>query len=241
MRTKILGVGFDDLTMEEAVKKALSLMEERRGAYIVTPNPEIVLLCRRDAQCARAVEEADLSLADGVGDLYTARLLGRPLKERVSGSDLAPRLLQELAARNGSVFLFGARPGVAERAAVNLQKVYPGLRVLGTENGYITDDGPLLARLEALRPDLLLVGMGAPKQEVWMARHRGPGRASLMMAVGGCLDVFAGDVRRAPESWRRRDLEWLYRLFQNPRRLGRVLRLPWFLFLALRERATGRH
>ena len=236
MKTEILGVRFDNLTMAEAEAAALSLLDERRGAYVVTPNPEILLECRRDPDCARAVNGAALVLPDGIGDLYAARILGTPLRERVCGADLVPRLLAALAARGGSVFLYGARPGVADAAAQKLAARYPGLTIAGTENGFVADDGSLLARLRETGPDLLLVGLGAPKQELWMERHAGLEGLGLMIGVGGCLDVFAGTVRRAPAAWQRLGLEWLWRLLREPRRLGRMARLPGVLLLALGER-----
>lgn len=235
MKINILGVAFDALTLGEAEERADALLCSGAGGYIVTANPEIVLRCREDAAYAAAVNGAELVLADGVGDLYAARILGTPLPGRVAGADLVPRLLARLAERGGSVFLYGARPGVAERAGESLQSACPGLRIAGTENGYISDETALLEALEREKPDLLLLGLGAPRQELWMARNRQKINA-VMIGVGGLLDVFAGDIPRAPESWQRLGLEWLYRLLREPRRFKRVIRLPKILLLALRER-----
>ena len=170
-----------------------------------------------------------------MGDLYAARILGTPLPERVAGSDLTPRLLYRLAERGGSVFLYGARPGVAQRAGEALQSAYPGLRIAGEENGYISDETALFAALEREQPDLLLLGLGAPRQELWMAQNRQRTNA-VMIGVGGLLDVFAGDVPRAPEAWQKLGLEWLYRLLREPKRIKRMIRLPKILLLAVRER-----
>lgn len=235
MKINILGVAFDALTLGEAEERADALLCSGAGGYIVTANPEIVLRCREDAAYAAAVNGAELVLADGVGDLCAARILGTPLPGRVAGSDLVPRLLARLAERDGSVFLYGARPGVAERAGESLQSACPGLRIAGTENGYISDETALLEALEREKPDLLLLGLGAPRQELWMAKNR-QRTPAVMIGVGGLLDVFAGDIPRAPETWQRLGLEWLYRLLREPRRFKRVIRLPKILFLALRER-----
>ena len=235
MKINILGVAFDALTLGEAEERADALLCSGAGGYIVTANPEIVLRCREDAAYAAAVNGAKLVLADGVGDLCAARILGTPLPGRVAGADLVPRLLARLAERGGSVFLYGARPGVAERAGESLQSACPGLRIAGTENGYISDETALLEALEREKPDLLLLGLGAPRQELWMARNRQKTNA-VMIGVGGLLDVFAGDIPRAPEAWQRLGLEWLYRLLREPRRFKRVIRLPKILLLALRER-----
>ena len=235
MKTDILGVAFDALTLNEAEERADALLRARKGGYIVTANPEIVLHSREDAAYAAAVNGAELVLADGVGDLYAARILGTPLPERVAGSDLTPRLLSRLAERGGSVFLYGARPGVAERAGRALQSAYPGLRIAGAENGYISDETALFAALEREQPDLLLLGLGAPRQELWMAQNRQRTNA-VMIGVGGLLDVFAGDIPRAPEAWQKLGLEWLYRLLREPKRIKRMIRLPKILLLAARER-----
>ena len=235
MKTDVLGVAFDALTLTEAEERADALLRARKGGYIVTANPEIVLHSREDAAYAAAVNGADLVLADGVGDLYAARLLKTPLPERVAGSDLTPRLLSRLAERGGSVFLYGARPGVAERAGEALRSACPGLRIAGTENGYISDETALFTALDKEQPDLLLLGLGVPRQELWMARNRQRTNA-VMIGVGGLLDVFAGDIPRAPEAWQKLGLEWLYRLLREPRRIKRMIRLPKILLLAARER-----
>ena len=152
MKTDILGVAFDALTLDEAEERADALLRSGTGGYIVTANPEIVLHCREDAAYAAAVNGAALVLADGVGDLCAARILGTPLPERVTGADLVPRLLSRLAQRSGSVFLYGARPGVAQRAGEKLKNAYPGLRIAGAENGYISDETALFAALEQKKP-----------------------------------------------------------------------------------------
>ena len=235
MRIDLLGVGFDPLTLSGAVEAADRLVRAGRGGYIVTANPEILLRTRKDEGYRRAVNAGDLVLADGVGDLLAGRILGTPLPERVTGSDLTPLLLERLAARGGSVFLYGGKPGVARRAAEQLSAAYPGLRIAGAENGYISDESALLARLRGEKPDLLLVGLGAPRQELWMAEHR-EDLGAVMIGVGGLMDVLAGDLPRAPEAWRRAGLEWLFRLLRQPGRIGRVARLPRVLTLAAAER-----
>ena len=235
MKTELLGLRFDALTLAEAVAAADALLRAGRGGVIVTANPETLLAARRDGRVLAAVNGASLVLADGVGDLLAARMLKKRLPERVCGADLVPALLQRQAARGGSVFLYGGRAGVAARAAARLRSAYPGLRVVGGETGYLGDEAPLWEALERLRPELLLVGLGVPRQELWMAENR-ERCGAVMIGVGGLLDLFAGDVRRAPLSWQRAGLEWLYRLMLQPRRLTRVLRLPRLLLLAAAER-----
>ena len=201
--------------MEEALRYALELMESRAGAYVVTPNPEIVMLSRKDEKLQDAIENAALVLPDGIGIIKGALILGTPLKQKLPGIDFAQELFAKMAEREMSVFLFGARDGVAKRASKSLAARFNGLKIVGFANGYFTDDAPIVEKINAAAPDLLLVCLGAPKQELWMQNHA---RAfpslnvGLMAGLGGSLDIFAGDVTRAPELWQSLGLEWLYRL-----------------------------
>ena len=239
MRIDVLGTKFDDLTMDEALDCAEKLMEERRAAYVVTPNPEIVMCCREDPAAAAAVDGASLVIADGIGVIYGAKILGTPLKAKLPGIDFTCGLFSRLAQRSGKVFLFGSRPGIAESAAENIKKDYPGLEIVGTNDGYFTDDAPIIEKINAARPDLLLVCLGAPKQEKWMQANAKKLDAGLMIGAGGSLDVFAGAVERAPEKWQKAGLEWLYRLLKEPKRIGRMMKLPEFLFLVIRKKIRG--
>ncbi|MGX8699382.1 MAG: WecB/TagA/CpsF family glycosyltransferase [bacterium] len=194
MRTDVLGVEFDNVTMAEAVEAGLRLTEEEGFHYVVTPNPEIVWLARRDPELMGVLKNASLVLPDGIGILYGAKLLGRPLKEKVGGADFAEALIARLAQRGGSVFLFGAKPGVAEKAGENLCAKYPGLVIAGTHDGYFQDDAPILEAIRAAKPQLLLVCLGAPKQEKWMALNGAKLGCPLAIGLGGTLDVYAGVV-----------------------------------------------
>ena len=238
-RTDVLGVGFDDLTMDEAVAAALKLMNRRAAGYACTPNPEIVMAARENASLAAALKAADLVLADGVGITKAAQLLRTPLKGRVPGIDFAQRVAAALAERGGSVFLFGAKPGVAEAAAEKLRAEYPGLVIAGTADGYFTDDKPVVEAINAAGPDFVMVCLGSPKQELWMAEHAGKISCGLMAGLGGSLDVLAGNVQRAPEAWRKLGLEWLYRVIKEPKRITRLAKLPLFVIEAAKGR--GKH
>ncbi len=240
MGVEVLGVEFDSVTMDEAVRRGMAMLDTEKPDYVVTPNPEVVMTCREDALALEAVKNASMVLPDGIGIIYGAKLLGRPLPERVPGADFALRLFDEMAKTGRSVFLLGAKPGVAELAAQKLSERFPGLVVAGTNDGYFTDDGPVLAKINEAAPDLLLVCLGVPKQEKWMYENRDKLRVRLMAGLGGSLDVYAGVVERAPESWQRLGLEWLYRLKKEPKRIGRMMKLPKFLFCVMGERLRGR-
>lgn len=240
-RIDVLGVSFDDLTMDEAVEIALGFMQERRACYTCTPNPEIVMAAKGDAALRAALSGAELVLADGVGITKAAAMLGTPLKSRVPGIDFASNVISRLAERGGSVYLLGAKPLVAEAAAEKLTQTYPGIVIAGTNDGYFTDDAPVIEKINAASPDFLMVCLGSPKQELWMSANAGRLSCGLMAGLGGSLDVLAGNVQRAPETWRRLGLEWLYRVIKEPKRLGRVMKLPAFVLEAAAEGRRRRH
>jgi N-acetylglucosaminyldiphosphoundecaprenol N-acetyl-beta-D-mannosaminyltransferase len=232
----VLGVKFANMTFDEAVERSLELC--KNGGYCVTANPEIVQLCRKDAEFANAVNGANMVVADGIGVLYAAKLLGTPLKAKIPGIELAEAIMSGLAggkdaaedSGGGKVYLFGAKPGVAEQAAERLTERFPGLRVVGTHDGYGYGADEVIDEVEAAKPDLVLVCLGAKRQEMFAvsycqkAKHK-----CLLIGLGGSLDVFSGNVERAPEAWRRRNLEWLYRIVKQPTRIKRAAQLPLFL------------
>lgn len=229
MRIDVMGVGFDSLTMDEAVARARDLMAERRAAYVVTPNPEIVMLCRDDPAAMQAVQGADLVLPDGIGVIYGAKILGTPLRAKLPGIDFASALMAQMGQEGKSVFLLGAKPGVADAAAEKMRERFPGLVIAGTNDGYFQDDDPVVEKINAAQPDLLLVCLGAPKQELFMAKYGEATGCHLLMGLGGSMDIFAGVAQRAPEFYCKHNLEWFYRLIKNPSRFGRMMKLPLFL------------
>jgi N-acetylglucosaminyldiphosphoundecaprenol N-acetyl-beta-D-mannosaminyltransferase len=239
-RINVLGVDFDNVTMGEAVDAAWALLEARKGAYVVTPNPEIVMSCRKDPAVAAAVAGAALSIPDGIGIIYGAKILKTPLKEKVPGCDFTLALLEKMAAAGKSVYILGGKPGVAEQAAENLREKLPGLRIAGTHDGYFKDDAPVVEAINAAEPDLLLVCLGAPKQELWMRKNAETLRVGLMIGAGGSVDIYAGTAQRAPEAWCNAGLEWLYRLLKEPKRLGRQMELPKFMLKVIGTSLRGK-
>ena len=230
-----MGVGFDDLTLEEAVAAGEKLAQGPGFSYVVTPNPEIVDLARADAGYRDLLNGAGLVLPDGIGVVYAAKLLGRPLKGRVPGIDFATGLLDRLAKNGGKLFLLGAKPGVAEQAAARLKAAHPGLVICGVNDGYFKDSAPVVEKIKEAAADVVFVCLGAPKQEKWMAQYGPETGAHLMAGLGGALDVYAGNVKRAPVLWQKRGMEWAYRLIRQPSRIGRMAKLPLFLVDARRQ------
>ncbi len=239
-RINVLGVDFDNVTMDEAVDAAWALMGSRSGGYVVTPNPEIVMSCRADPDVAAAVAGAALTIPDGIGVIYGAKVLKTPLKEKVPGCDFSLKLMARMAKAGKSVFILGASPGTAEKAAENLGERLPGLRFVGTHNGYFNDDAPVIEAINAAAPDLLLVCLGAPKQELWMHKNAAALHVGLMIGAGGSVNIYAGTVQRAPAFWRRAGLEWLYRLLQEPKRIKRQMALPKFMLKVIGVSLRGK-
>ena len=239
LRTEIMGVGFDDLTLDKAAQRAAGMIDEGGFHYVVTPNPELVDRARREEPFRQALNGADLVLPDGIGVVYAARLLGRRLKGRCPGIDFAGKLMGHMARTGLRLYLLGAKPGVAEAAAARLEIRYPGLTICGTHDGYFQEDAPVVEEIRRAGADVVFVCLGAPKQEYWMVKNGPATGARLMAGLGGSLDVFAGVVERAPESWQRLGLEWLYRLTREPKRIGRMARLPLFLVSAVGERGKA--
>ena len=236
MRIDVLGVGFDDLTMAEAVDRGMELLWTEGAHYVVTPNPEIVEVCREDPEAMEAVNGADLVLADGIGVVKGAAMLGTPLKARCPGIEFAAGLMENMAKEGLSLFLLGAKPGVAEQAAEKLREQYPGLKIAGTHDGYFKEDEPVAEVIRASGADCVFVCLGAPKQEFWMRKNGAATGAKLLCGLGGSLDVFAGTVERAPKFFREHGLEWFYRLCKEPKRIGRMMKLPLFLVHVKQEK-----
>lgn len=239
MRTDILGVAFDNTTMDEAVGRALTLAGQDGPHMVVTPNAEIVQYAGAHPEFSALLAEADLVLPDGVGVVYASRILGRPLQGRIPGIDFAAALMARMAETGLRLFLLGAKPGVAQAAADRLGAAYPGLCICGVHDGYFQDNEAVTHEIRAARADVLFVCLGSPKQEQWMAQYGAATGARLLAGLGGSLDVFSGQTRRAPKAFQKLGLEWFYRLCTQPSRIGRMARLPLFLCSAVAGRIRG--
>jgi len=234
MKVKILGVGIDNLSFDEAADKVLTFLKDGRKHYVVTPNPEIIMLSQKDKKLKEILNKADLAAPDGIGLLLAAKILGESLKERVTGTDLADKLC-EMAAKKGLVVGFlGGRPGVAEKAAECQKERYSGLKVVFSFAGDFGHDIEVQRKIKPV--DFLFVGYGASKQEYWIARNLSKVPAKVALGVGGALDYFAGKRIRAPKIVQNLGLEWFWRLLLEPWRFKRQLALPKFLFLVLKEK-----
>ena len=237
-RIRILGIAVDNVVETEAIERIAGFVSENRPHQIVTVNPEFVMEARHNSAFRRVLAAADLATPDGFGLLLAARLRGDAFRGRVTGVALAALIAARAAERGWSLFLLGAAPGVAERAAAALQRNHPGLRIAGCYAGSPRRDQEpgIRARIIAAQPTVLLVAYGHPAQELWIARNQPLLRVPVAIGVGGVFDYLAGETPRAPAWMRRSGLEWLYRLIRQPRRWRRILvAVPLFLWAALRE------
>ncbi len=235
-RVDILGVEFDRVALLGATEEIVRRLAAGRRTFVITANPEFVMLCRSDREVASIAAAADLVVPDGTGALVASRLLGDPLPGRAPGRLLVERLAAVARDRDLSLFLLGAAPGVAEKAAGALVLRHPGLRIAGTHDGD-AEAADAVAAVASARPDLLFVAFGMPKQERWIARHlEDLPTVKVAVGVGGSLDYLAGAAKPPPAIVHTVGLEWLWRLARDPKRWRRQRVLPVFVFLVILER-----
>ena len=239
MKINVMGVAFDNVTMAEALEQAKIFLDRPGADYCVTPNAEIVYEAMHNEAFCAILNDAALVLPDGAGTVLGAKLLGTPLKEKVAGIDFAANLLGILEESGKTLYLLGSKPGIGEQAAEKMRQMHPKLQICGIADGYFKYEAPVIEKINAAKPDALFVCLGAPKQEIFMHEHRNELDTKLMIGLGGSLDGFAGTVKRAPRWMIRLQLEWLYRLIREPRRFGRMLRLPKFVLAVLAQRLRG--
>ena len=221
MKVEILGVKIDNLTMEEALQKIEGFLTDGRQHYIVTPNPEFLVLAQKDEKFRQILNQADLAVPDGIGLIFASWFLGRPLKQRIAGTDLMERICQTAAQKKWPVFLIGGPQGVAEKAGENLRKKYLGLQI-GT-----------VLRIQSI----LFVALRAPKQEKWINENlKKIPSIKLAMGIGGAFDFISNKIPRAPKFLRAIGLEWLWRLFCQPWRIKRIFKaVIVFPYLVMRS------
>ena len=215
-------------------------MDERYGALIATANAEMIMNATRDEELFEILRAADLVVPDGAGTVWAAHHLGHEMPERVAGYDLTQELLKRAPEKNRRVFFFGSAPGVAEKAKQKAEAMYPGIQIVGVRNGYFSEDEvPAIIRMiREAQPDLLLAALGVPKQEKWLKKYKEKLGVPVSIGVGGTLDVMAGTAKRAPVWMQKAKLEWLFRGILQPKRAGRLLALPKFVF---RVHASKKH
>jgi len=240
VKIDVLGLRVDNVTMDEAVKAVVLWTKERRSKTIFTPNAEIVMASIKNTSFRDILNSSDLTIPDGAGVVLGSKLLKTPITEKVAGIDLITTVFK----RDNplSVFLFGGSPGVAEKASKNIHLEFPSVNICGTIHGYHDPSyhETIITEINNASPDLLLVALGPPLQENWIYNNRNRLQTGMLIGCGGALDVFSGNIKRAPAWMIKLNLEWLHRLIKQPKRIGRMMRIPVFLLLCIKKRLFGK-
>lgn len=237
-RVVIFDTPVDKLTMAEALDRIDQFTKERKPHLIIAINPEKIMRVREDLVLQKILQEAELTIADGIGLVWAARLLGNPLQQRVTGFDLMQEIVKAAAPKGYKLFFLGAAPGVAQQAKEVYLTKYPALQVVGVRDGYFKaeEEEALIDQINSSGADVLFVAMGTPKQEKWLAKYRSRLQIPVCMGVGGSFDVVAGRIQRAPLFMQRLGLEWLHRFLKEPSRIGRMGALPKFALAIIKHK-----
>ena len=236
-RAKILGVQVQLVTMEETLQWIEAAIKTRVPRHIITGNPEMLMTAQKDEKFFQVMNTVDLVVPDGIGLVMAARrFMKLNVPERVTGFDVSTRFFSVAQKKGYSIYLLGSQPGVAETAKAQLEARFPGLKIIGTHHGFLNEQNKpqLIADIKAKKPDVLLVGMGAPRQEFFIADYKNEYQVPVSIGIGGCIDIWAGVKKRAPKVMQNLHLEWFYRLIKEPTRFLRMMVLPQFVFYAAR-------
>lgn len=227
----ILGIKFDNVNMQEAINKCKGFVNSSNSNLIVTPNPEIVMTAKDNEDFKNIINSASLVIPDGIGVVKAANILGTPLKERVAGFDLICNLLELYKNGEKTFYFWGSKPGIAELAKKKMEEKYPKIKIIGVDDGYFDDakKAEIIKKIRNLKPDILLVGTGAPKQEKIINELLPENIFKIGIGCGGSIDVLSGTVKRAPKLFIKLHIEWAWRLIKQPSRIGRMMVLPKFL------------
>lgn len=231
----ILGVSFNNITHNEAVELICDYLQSDKKCSVYTPNPEIVMAAQKDSEFMRVLKDSTLTVPDGIGVVYGSKFTKNKLKERVAGYDLVQGVFDRMKDMSKTAYFFGGAPEVAELAKQKMEIKYPGLKIVGTADGYFDDvkEKRIIEDINRLCPDLLLVGIGFPKQEKWIDSHIDSLNVKVAIGVGGSFDVMSGRVQRAPDIFIKLGLEWFHRLITQPSRFVRMLQLPLFMLTVI--------
>ncbi|WP_318618202.1 WecB/TagA/CpsF family glycosyltransferase [Sporosarcina sp. YIM B06819] len=236
MKEQILGVQVNTENYDQLIPKVFINIEEKKKSLVVAINPEKLMKAKEDPELKALLNRAEFQIPDGIGVIIASKLQKGNIRSRVTGVDMMDRVVREAARTGHAIFLYGAKPGVADKAAQQLQQTYPNLIIAGTQDGYEPDNDKVIDIINQAKPSILFVAMGSPKQEQWIEQNRDKLYPTLYQGVGGSFDVLAGTVKRAPAIFQRFGAEWLYRLLKEPSRLKRQMNLPKFLFEVFKQK-----
>lgn len=233
----ILGLHFTKKNFNDMIGIISERIHEHKKSFIVTANPEIVMHSLEDEEYRQVLDKADYIVPDGIGIIIASKIVGSPLKERVTGYDLMISLLQKADKDGLSIFLLGGQEEINDEAANNIRNTYSNVKIVGQQHGFFDLNDPQMAeKIEQLSPDIIFVALGFPRQEKWIGQHYSTFTKGIFIGVGGSIDVLSGRVKRAPVIWQKMKVEWLYRLIKQPSRWRRMLALPRFMLSVLKPK-----
>ncbi|WFA09133.1 WecB/TagA/CpsF family glycosyltransferase [Tissierella sp. Yu-01] len=236
---KIFGVTIHNTTLDDTTKLLEQSLKENKLKVIYTPNTEIIMAAKGNNELRDLINKGDLILPDGIGLIYGSRIKKKPLKERVTGFDTSMKLLDIANKYSYSIYLLGGKDGIAKEAAKRIKADYPNINIAGFHHGYFKgshlglsnepEEEKIIKEINEKKPDIIFVGFGFPKQEIWIDANRSRIDGKVIIGNGGVMDILSGNSRRAPEIYIKLGLEWLYRLMKEPSRIKRQIVLPKFL------------
>ncbi len=245
-KISIFGANVLNIDFSEAVNMVRELLKEDKFHYIVTPNTEIVYDAKDNPRILNIINSADMSIADGIGLVYGSKIRKKPLKERVTGFDLSMEILNICEDEGYSLYLLGTKPDIVKRAYENLKSQRPQLKIAGYNDGFFKgahighegheEEQRVIEEINRLKPDAIFLGLGYPKQEIWIDTHKDKLNTRLIIGNGGVIDIIAGDAKRAPDIFIKLNLEWFYRLISDPSRIKRQAAIPKFLISVLLDK-----
>lgn len=244
MKIDILGVGISNLTHNQVIEEVDRLILDgraRRSHFLVKPNPEFIMLAQKDNEYKHILNQASLAPADGFGLIWASRMLKNPLKGRSPGVEQMLAICKLCEEKGYSVYLLGSEGDVILKTVEKLEKLFPNLSIKGYHHGYFNseEEQEIIEEIRMKRPDVLFVALGFGKQEKWIFHHLDQLRVPLSIGEGGSFDFISGKIKRAPDFMRKSGFEWLYRLVKQPWRIGRQLKLPYFVLLVLIARVKS--
>lgn len=244
-KINILGLDICRVNMKDSMNFVKGAIERKEKSIIFTPNSEIVMVANKDTEFKDILNKADLLVPDGIGLVLASKYLKKELQERVTGIDLMEEMLKYANEENKSIYILGAKPGVAKMACENIKAKYNNIDIKGSYHGYFKgfhigmkdhmEEKLVLKEINEKKPDILFVAFGAPKQEKWINEFKDDIDANIFIGVGGSVDVYAGNVKRAPKIYQKLCIEWLYRVIKEPFRIKRIMLLPLFILKVLKN------
>lgn len=236
MKESVLGIQVNTENYDQLIDLVFENIEKKEKSLIVAINPEKVIKAKENPALKKLLNEAEFQIPDGIGIILASKIQKGQITERVTGVDMMMRLCEESAKRQKPIFLYGGKPGIADKAAEKLSQLYPNIQIAGTQDGYEKDNEKVKQKINEAKPDILFVAMGSPKQENWINANRDQLHPTIYQGVGGSFDVLAGTVKRAPEAFQKVGMEWFYRLMKEPKRIKRQIALPLFLLEVARSK-----